>query len=185
MVRPLSTVTNLTNAVAAQLQGVALGDLKENKDTHEIQFLANSLDSSFEDVAYLYLANVLGTKNKIQEATFLGIFYHGIPPALDAALLALPDAGIDDAFTAQVLTGVLSHSRAALSEALTDAVAANILPASYAATQDSELNLLDALRVQNTASTPYLRGKTSLNDVLSAGSVADCGQDSLCASLRR
>jgi len=176
VVRPLSTVTNLTTAVTAQLQGVALGDLKENKDTHEIQFLANSLASSFEDVAYLYLANVLGTKNKIQEATFLGIFYHGIPPALDAALLALPDAGIDDVFTAQVLTGVLSHSRAALSEALTDAVAANILPASYAATQDSELNLLDALRVQNTASTPYLRGKTSLNDVLSAGSIAAATQ---------
>jgi hypothetical protein len=176
IVRPLSTVTNLTSVVTAQLQGVALGDLKENKDTHEIQFLANSLESSFEDVAYLYLANVLGTKNRIQEATFLGIFYHGIPPALDAALLALPDAGIDDAFTTQVLTGVLSHSRAALSEALTDAVAANILPASYAATQDSELNLLDALRVQNTASTPYLRGKTSLSDVLSAGSVADAAK---------
>jgi len=176
VIRPLSIATNLSSAVTAQLQGVALGDLKENKDTHELQFLANSLEAPFEQVAYLYLANVLATKNKLQEATFLGIFYHGIPAALDAALLALPDAGMDDAFTAQVLTGVVSHSREALSEALTDAVAANILPASYAATQDSELNLLDALRVQNTASTPYLRGKTSLNDVLSAGSVADAAK---------
>jgi hypothetical protein len=176
VVRPPSTFTNLTNAMASQLQGVSLGDLKENKDTHELQFLANSLEAPFEDVAYLYLGNVLGAKNKIQEATFVGIFYHGIPPALGAALLALPDAGVDDAFTTQVLNGVLSHSRQTLSEALTDAVAANILPASYAAMQNSELNLLDALRVQNTGNTPYLRGKTSLIDLFSTGGVSDAAK---------
>ena len=38
------------------------------------------------------------------------------------------------------------------------------------------MNLLDALRVQNTGNSPYVRGKTSLNDVLSAGGVADAAK---------
>ena len=42
----------------------------------------------------------------------------------------------------------------------------NVLPASYAAAQAAELALLDELRTSSVASTPYIRGKTSLNDLL-------------------
>lgn len=173
VVRSPSTFTSISIAVAAQLQDTPLGDLKENKDTHELQFLASAIGVQFDDVAYLYVAHALGTKNEIRDATLFGIFYQGVPASLDAALGSLPDAGIDDTFTAQVLGGVLAHSRSSLSQVLTAAVNANILPASYAATQDSELTRLDALRTRSTGSTPYIRGKTSLNDLLAAGGVAD------------
>jgi hypothetical protein len=173
VLRPPSTFTTISAAVAEQLQGIPLSDLKENKDTHELQFLASAADLSFDDVAYVFIALALGTENKIQDGTFFGIFYQGVPASLDAALASLPDAGIDDAFTAQVLSGVLAHSRAALSQTLTAAVSANVLPASYAATQDSELTLLDGLRTQSVGNSPYISGKTSLNDLLAAGGVVD------------
>jgi hypothetical protein len=168
-----STFTNLQKAVAAQLQGIPLSDLKENKDTHELQFLANAIGFPFSDVAYLFIGNSLGSQNGIRPETFFGIFYEGVPPSLDAALANLPDAGIDATFTAQVLSGVLAHSRDSLSQTLTSALAANVLPASYSAAQDSELSLLDALRRTSVGNTPYVRGTTSLNDLLAAGGVSD------------
>jgi hypothetical protein len=52
------------------------------------------------------------------------------------------------------------------------AVGSNVLPASYAQAQESEVARLDALRVQATASAPYIRGKTPVSDLLAAGSVS-------------
>lgn len=173
VVRALSFFTTLNSAIAAQLQDIPLNDLKENKDTHELQFLASAAGVRFDDVAYLFIAHMLGTKNNVCDATFFGIFYQGVPASLDTALAGLPDAGIGDTFTAQVLSGVLAHSRSMLSQVLTAAVNANVLPASYAAAQDSELTLLDALRTHTVGNTPYIRGKTSLNDLLATGGVSD------------
>jgi hypothetical protein len=171
-----SVFTKLSTSVATQLQDIPLSSLKENKDSHELRFLANTVGASFEDVAYLYIATILGATYKIQEATFFGIFYEGVPASLDTALASLPDAGIDDTFAAQVLSGVLAHSHNPLSQVLNTAVTANVLPASYASKQDSQLDVLDALRVQNVGNTPYVRGKTSLNDLLVAGTVTKAVQ---------
>src|ERR1700684_4402159 len=55
---------------------------------------------------------------------------------------------------------------------LSDAVTANILPASYSASAASEVALLSALRTTTVAGAPYIRGKTSLNDLLAAGSIS-------------
>lgn len=171
VVRNPSVFTTLSDSVAVQLQDIPLSSLKENKDSHELQFLANAVGVQFDEVAYLYIANLLEAKYRIQQATFFGIFYEGVPASLDTALASLPDGGIDDTFVSQVLSGILAHSRNSLAQVLTTAVTANVLPASYAAAQGSELALLDALRTQNVGNTPYIRGKTSLNDLLAAGNV--------------
>jgi hypothetical protein len=175
-VRSPSTFTTLETQVAAQLQDVSFKDLLEDKDHHDLHFLASSIGVPFDDVAYYFIGQKLGSENRVREATLFGIFYQGIPASLDAALASLPDSGIDGAFTAQVLSGVLAHSRSSLSQALTAAVSSNILPASHAALQDSELDHLDALRTQKVGSTPYVRGKTALKDLLAAGKVAPAAQ---------
>jgi hypothetical protein len=166
-----SIFTTLGTLVAAQLQGTPLEDLKENKDTHELRFLTNAIDADFQDVAYLFIARVLGEQNKLRDETLFGIFHEGIPASLDTTLVNLPDAGIDSAFMSQVLSSVLTHSRASLGQTLTSAVNSNTVPKSYANSQNSELSQLDALRVQSVQTTPYIRGKTPLNDLLTAGSV--------------
>ncbi|PTB18124.1 hypothetical protein C9I57_25210 [Trinickia symbiotica] len=105
--------------------------------------------------------------------TLFGLFYQGVPASLNSALGALPDSGIDATFIAQVMNGVLAHSRASLEQVLTTAIAANVLSASYAAVQGDELNRIDALRTLQVAKTPYIRGKTPLGDLLAAGNVTD------------
>ncbi|MGA9671372.1 MAG: neuraminidase-like domain-containing protein, partial [Terracidiphilus sp.] len=176
VVRQPSTYTALSSAVGAQLGTISLTSLQENSKSHELEFLANSVGAQFADVAYLYIAEGLGQRNQILPATFFGIFYEGIPASLDAALQSLPEAGLDPTFEAQVLSGVLSHSHDQLSLVLTDATSANVLPASYAAQQAAQLALLDTMRTTSVGNTPYVRGKTSLNDLLSAGSVASAVQ---------
>ncbi|MEO6973162.1 MAG: neuraminidase-like domain-containing protein [Rhodoferax sp.] len=165
--------TVLSGAVAKQLLKTPLPDLTQDKDSQEVTFVANAVGASFDDVAHLYLASRMAAPNKLSELTLYGIFSQGIPAPLDAALADLPDAGIDAAFVAQVLTGVLAHASATLAGALGAALAANVLPASYATQQDAELANLDALRVQAVGSAPYIRGKTPLNDLLAAGNVDD------------
>jgi hypothetical protein len=176
IVRTPSIFTTLQAKVQAQLQGIPFEDLKENKDTHEIHFLANAIGAQFGDVASLFISYVLAKQNKLRDETLFGIFEQGVPASLRAALTDLPDAGIDSAFMSQVLGGVLAHSRVSLAQTLTAAVNANIIPASYAATQDAELNLLDSLRVQSVQSGRFVRGKTSVNDLLNAGSVSGAVQ---------
>ena len=148
-----------------------LVELKQNKDDGEIAFVAKSTGAPFNDVARLYIARRLAPPNKLDELTLYGILSQGIPPPLDTALGQLPDAGIDDAFLAQVLTGVLAHSNTALAQALDAALAGNVLPASYAAKQEKELEQLDALRTRRAAAKPYIRGKTPIGDVLNAAGV--------------
>ena len=176
IVRTPSTFTNLLAKVQVQLNGVPLEDLKENKDSHEIAFLANAVGAQFNNVANLFISRVLALQNKLRDETLFGIFQEGIPASLNAALADLPDAGIDSAFISQVLSGVLSHSRATLDQTLTAAVNANIIPASYADSQDAELTLLDGLRVQRIQTGSYVRGKTSINDLLNAGAVTSAVQ---------
>ena len=166
-----SAYTLLSGRIANQLLKTPLTDLKENKDNHELDFVANAVAAPFTDVAHLYISRRLATPNKLGELTLFGIFSQGIPAPLDAALADLPDAGIDDAFIAQTLAGVLAHSSPSLARALSVALAANVLPATFATQQAAELAQLDALRVQSVGASPYIRGKTSLNDLLTAANV--------------
>ena len=176
VVRTPSAFTHLQSQVTAQLHGTPLGDLKENKDAHEIRFVAKSSGMPFTTVADLFMAHVIGTKHGLRDETLFGLFYARIPASLGPTLNNLPEAGIDDAFMSQVLSGVLAYSRNLLSHALTTAVTDNVLPASYGGFQDSELTRLDALRVQATASAPYIGGQTPVSALLAAGSVSPAVQ---------
>lgn len=166
-----SAYTLLNGKVASQLLQTPLTDLKQDKDNRELDFVAKSGDVSFSDVAHLYIAQRLAAPNRLDDLTLYGIFSQGVPAPLDTALADLPDAGLDDAFAVQVLDGVLAHSNASLAHALDAALAANALPATFAAKRDAELAQLDALRTQRAAAAPYIRGKTPLNDVLAAAGV--------------
>jgi hypothetical protein len=173
IVRALSQFTILQTAVDAALGVTPLASLEENKDQHDLQFLASSFGVPFAQVAYLFIAHVLALKNNLRDQTLYGLFASGTPPSLNAALGSLPDSGIDDAFTAQMLNGVLGQSRTALDKTLAAAVASNLLPASYGAVQQPELSVLDALRVAHVGNSPYIGGKTSLKGLLSAGGLTE------------
>jgi hypothetical protein len=83
----------LAQQVTAQLHGTPLSDLKENRETHEIQFLAKAIGAPFASVAYLFMAHVLGAKKALRDETLFGLFFRGVPAALSAALTSHPRCG--------------------------------------------------------------------------------------------
>lgn len=172
IVRAPSSYDALLAQVEAQLQGTPLADLHEDKDSHELHFVADAIGARFVDVADLYIAQHLASTNQLDQRTLFGIFARGIPTPLSTALTNLFDAGIDDGLLSQTLSGVLVQPRMTLDSALGAALAANVLPPSYAAIQEVELDRIDGLRARSMAATPYVRGKTPLSDLLAAGNVA-------------
>jgi hypothetical protein len=170
VVKP-SILSNLKQSVSAQLQGVTLTSLKQNSKAQELGFLADAVQAPFDDAVYLYMATVLAARHKLSDETLFGIFYQGIPTNLEGSLTQLPDAGIDAGFIGQAFAGILAHSRDTLDRALTQALQANVLPASYAASQAAQLDQIDVLRQQQVAASPYLGGESALSALLTAGNV--------------
>ena len=176
VVRTPSKLTKLKTAVRIQLGDLPLTSLEENSEFHELQFLASAAQLTFSEVAQLYIAEELSAQHGIRTETLFGLFAEAVPAPLGAALANLPEAGLDEAFCAQVLSGVLAASDEALQRALANAVSDITLPASYAAAQAGEIALLDALRVAAVGSASFLSGKTSLTDVLAASSASETAQ---------
>ena len=172
VVRALSQFTVLSAAVNSALDGAVFANLQESPTVHQLSFLAQTIETSFTQVACLYIAHKLGLQHRLRDETLFGLFVEGTPPNLNAALGSLPADGIDDAFIGQILTAVLSHAQVLLADSLTSAVQGNVLPASYAGVQADEMQKLVALRVTAVGATPFIRGKTPLNDLLAAGNVA-------------
>lgn len=172
VVRAPSTFTLLRSRIAAPLGGTDLADLVESGTTHELRFLADAAGASFRDVARLYVAHKLGAPERLRDETLFGILARGLPASLDQVIDALPASGIDAAFLAQILGDVLAHDRGTLSRALASALAANVVPASYAAAVDVELGRLDALRRQSASRAPYTRDGAPLADILAASGLA-------------
>ena len=172
VVRTPSQFTVLRAAVSSALDGAVFADLQESPTVHQLTFLAQTIGMPFTEVASLYIAHKLGVQHGLRDETLFGLFIEGTPPNFTAALDSLPAAGIDDAFTGQILSAVLSHSQTLLASSLTSAVQANVLPASYSGIQADQLAKLGALRVASVGAAPYIRGKTPLTDLLAAGNVA-------------
>ena len=84
-------------------------ELEEDKGTHELRFVAAAAGTQFGDVAQLYIADRLARRYGLNDATIFALLSQRIPPSLTAAIAELPDAGLDDEFTAQ---GTRRHSLA-------------------------------------------------------------------------
>ncbi|MEP6862940.1 MAG: neuraminidase-like domain-containing protein [Deltaproteobacteria bacterium] len=172
VVRSPSRFTSLSAQIVTALGTTPLAELKEDSAHHELRFLASSIGAPFADVAYLFLARVLATSHKLRDDALYGIFCQGIPASLDAALATLPEAGLDAAFQTQVLSAVLGHARGALQQTLLASVAANLIPATFSSVADAQLDVIDSLRAQAVHAQPYVRGKTALAELLTAGNVS-------------
>ena len=73
VVRAPSRFTSVQSRIAAELHDVRLEDLKQDKDHHDLEFLASSIASRFDEVAYAFLARVLGLRHELRDETLFGI----------------------------------------------------------------------------------------------------------------
>ena len=114
VVRSPSRFTMLSASVTAALAGTPLQDLKENKVTHELSFLAKELGSQLRGRRILSSSPMCW----VRQTNCATKRCSACSPR--ARLFRSPRrsetcrCGIDDAFTAQVMNGVLAQPRASL-----------------------------------------------------------------------
>jgi Tc toxin complex TcA C-terminal TcB-binding domain/Neuraminidase-like domain/Putative peptidoglycan binding domain/Salmonella virulence plasmid 28.1kDa A protein len=172
VMRQPSQFTTLKAALAAELGDTLLESLKQDKDSDDLSFLSKTASRAYKDIVALYVARAQAPAAKLDEATLFALFSQGAVSSLSKALADLPDAGIDPTFMTQIMGALLANARPVLQTILQAAVKANVVPASYEAKLDAELDQLDVLRRDHVATSPYIRGKTALKDLLEAGGVA-------------
>src|SRR6266700_1239242 len=69
IVRRPSQFSTLLARVSSELHNTSLTDVAENKDRHDLAFLADATGSAFNDIAYLYIARVLGAQQGLRDET--------------------------------------------------------------------------------------------------------------------
>jgi hypothetical protein len=172
VMRQPSQFMTLKAALAAELGDTSLESLKQDKNSDDLSFLSKTAGRAFKDIVALYVARAQAPAAKLDEATLFALFSQGAVSSLSKALADLPDAGIDPTFMTQIMGALLANGRPVLQTILQAAGKANVVPASYEAKLDAELDQLDVLRRDHVATSPYIRGKTGLKDLLEAGGVA-------------
>lgn len=177
IIRAESVMTSLFRALEPQLHETPLLALREDKDVHELSFLAGASGTTFNVVAKLYLAHALAAAIQLAPATIFALLYQHIPASLEPALAALPDTGLDESFARRAWSGVLAQPFEAITSALRAALAANVVPASYSGEIEGELVRLKALFLRRVGDRAWVRGKTPLRDLLATGKLSGAVQE--------
>jgi hypothetical protein len=135
-----SEYATLTNAVTALIGTLSPIDLQENAQHQDITFLAGQSGVARERLALWVTAQRLAADTQLPAELFFALFSSGVPPDAATTALAASADGIDlDANARRLLDEVLAAAPAGLDAAVSAAVQANAVPASYARSATKDL----------------------------------------------
>ena len=159
--------------VTPELDGVAIVDLQQNAEQQDILFLARSLEADPTALAEFVVAHKVAAKTLgIPAEAFYGLFRVGLPSQLAAALTPLDAIVIDEAFVTNTLNVLLALTIEALQAGIQAAIDRGVVSTTLADDLAAILAALGALRQKYVGTVPYVRGKTPVTDVLTAGGIA-------------
>ncbi|HEU4706051.1 MAG TPA: neuraminidase-like domain-containing protein [Solirubrobacterales bacterium] len=161
-------------AVTPLLGGLAPVELQEDEEHRDLSFLAGESGIEKARLATWVVATRLAEKTDLPAELFYGLLRCGVPADADVQVLASTSAGVDfEANGANVLDAILQTAPETLAAAVDHAIAANLLPASYAGSAAADVARLAALRSAAALQSPRGFGKTSFGAVLGAVGLGD------------
>jgi hypothetical protein len=147
-------------------------ELEESAEHRDLSFIAGQTGIMMTRLGYWAAATRLATSTALPAQLFYGLFRSGVPADAHVTVLASSTQGVDlQANAERLLEGVLASSPGTLEAALTSAVAANIIPPSYAAQAQGDLEKLTALANHAALTSTQGFGKTSFASVLDTLSI--------------
>ena len=169
-----SEYTNMQTTIAMSLGTLAPTDLVENPTHHDLTFLAGETGFPEARIALYAIACRLSAAHApLPPELFYGLFRLGIPADATGSALSATLAGVDLAGNGdRLLSSVLSASATVRAQAVASAIAANIIPASYASRSSADLELLTSMAGDAALQSPHGMGKTPIGEVLTAANVA-------------
>ncbi len=177
-----SELSSIARTTLPLLGRLTPAELEESAEHRDLSFLAGQTGIARTRLGYWATASRLAASTALPTELFYGLFRCGVPA--DAHVIALASAaeGVDLQANAQrLLEGVHAASSQALSAAIASAIAANLVPASYAADAPAHLERLAALANDAALTSTQGFGKTSFASVLDAVSVASDVQQQFVA----
>lgn len=162
-----------TRTVTPLLGRLTPAELEQTHEHQDLSFISGQTSIAQERLGYWTAAARLAASTELPAELFYGLFRCGVPADAHVTVLAASSAGVDlDANAQALLDGVLQSSSATVSAAIDHAVAANVVPASYAERAPKDLERLSALAQQSALTSTRGFGKTSFASVLGAVAVA-------------
>jgi hypothetical protein len=167
-----SELSSLLDKVTPLLGQLTPAELEESGEHQDLSFIAGQTGLIRERLGYWAAASRLAITTELPVELLYGLFRSGVPADAHVTVLASSTQGVDLQENAQrLLEGVLSTSTDMLSAAVSSAIAANLIPASYTARAPSDLARLATLANQSALTSTQGFGKTSFASVLGAVAV--------------
>ena len=167
-----SEFTSLGDAVKPLLGNLTPLELEESNEHHDLSFIAGQTGLASERLGYWVIAARLESTTELPAELFYALFRSGVPADANLVALASSAEGVELGANAErLLEGVLATSPATLTAAVTSAVAANLVPASYAERSAADLQKLEGLATHAQLNSTETLGKTSIASVLGVLSV--------------
>ncbi len=164
-----SEFTSLSNTVMPLLGKLIPAELEESSEHQDLSFIVGQTGVIRERLGYWATAARLATTTELPAELFYGLFRSGVPADAHVTVLASSTQGVNLQENAQrLLEGVLSTSTNTISAALSSAIAANLIPASYATQVASDVAQISTLANHAALTSNQGFGKTSFASVLGA-----------------
>ncbi len=167
-----SEFTSIGVSVTPLLGKLTALELEESSEHHDLAFITGQTGIATERLGYWVIAARLASDHELPAELFYGLFRCGVPADAHVLALASSSTGIDlQANGERLLEGVLAGAPDTLGATIDAAIAANLIPASYAKRAPGDLEKLDALASHAALNSTQGLGKTSFAGVLGALSV--------------
>ena len=180
-----SEYEQLVAAIMPLLGGLPASEITEDEHSHDLTLLAGQTGYSRRQIAFFAVAaRLVKAHAELAPDLFYGLFRQRVPADAARAVLAATSTGVDLAGNAdRLLQAVIVSSPIAREHAVSDAIATAIIPASYAARKDADLERLKEMASDSVLTSTAGMGKTPLADVLTTGGVPGKTQKTFASAL--
>ena len=159
----------LHSTITPILGKLAPTELAENNQYRDLTFLAGQTGVAKSRIALWAVAAHVSARTELPHELFYALFRRNVPPDAQTIALASSSQGVDLEANAQRLQeAVVSVSNVVIQKAIDGAIAANMLPASYAAQAKSDLARLATLATNAALNSTHGMGNASIASVLNA-----------------
>lgn len=182
--RDLSEYATLVHALRPLLDDLALHELIENDQHHDVSFLAQETGASQEQILRLTIAARLAEAYDVSAAVFFAFLRLRVPSSLPSALLEATDNfTLVEALVQRIASLIFSVSSDVQTNTVTAAVKQNVIGSRFVAEIPAIVARLQEHRTTDLLAQPYLVGKTSLSQLLALAGIAESNQQSFAAAL--
>lgn len=171
-----SELEKLVGLLKPELGGIAIGQLEESPANRDLTYLAKHLGKPADELMKLALSYRMSDLSGVAADVLYAFVKQNLPAGLPGALIeSTQQWQLVERLADQTLTGIAFMEPELQKDAISSAVAANLVPRSLLARLDTALAELRRLKLHYTLEKAMLPGNASLSSVLRQSKLPSSG----------